>query len=126
MVRSVTGLIRVNLRNNFAWFTDLLARFGFKLPSPWLRACCSAGFVQIDSGELDKLFGYLRFCLEQVCADMEMESLLKALDGDMFSPAPVVIRPQSRCSPQWQEHPCPGSPGHSHPCCRCCRQGCGH
>ena len=89
MVRSLTGMDgRVNLRNNFAWFTDLLARFGFKLPSPWLRACCSAGFVQIDSGELDKLFGYLRFCLEQVCADMEMESLLKALDGEYVLPGP--------------------------------------
>ena len=89
MVRSVTGSDgRVNLRNNFSWFTDLLSRFGFNLPSPWLRACCSAGFSDINITELDKLFGYLRFCLEQVCADMEMESLLKALDGKYILPGP--------------------------------------
>ena len=89
MVRSLTGRDgRVSLRNSFGWFYDLLAKFGFKLPSPWLRACCSAGFVQIDSTELDKLFAYLRFCLEQVCADMEMESLLKALDGEYILPGP--------------------------------------
>jgi magnesium chelatase subunit H len=89
MVRTLTGRDgRVSLRNSFGWFYDLLAKFGFKLPSPWLRACCTAGFVQIDSAELDKLFAYLRFCLEQVCADMEMESLLKALDGEYILPGP--------------------------------------
>jgi magnesium chelatase subunit H len=89
MVRTLTGRDgRVSLRNSFGWFYDLLAKFGFKLPSPWLRACCTAGFVQIDSTELDKLFAYLRFCLEQVCADMEMESLLKALDGEYILPGP--------------------------------------
>ena len=89
MVRSVTGSDgRVNLRNNWSWFTDLLARFGFKLPSPWLKACRSNGFSDIDTTDLDKLFGYLRFCLEQVCADMEMESLLKALDGEYILPGP--------------------------------------
>ena len=76
------------MRNSFDWFFDLLARFGFKLPSPWLRSCCAAGFTQIDSTELDKLFTYLRFCLEQVCADMEMESLLKALDGEYVQSGP--------------------------------------
>ncbi len=89
MVRSVTGSDgRVNLRNNWSWFTDLLARFGFKLPSPWLKACRSNGFSDIETTDLDKLFGYLRFCLEQVCADMEMESLLKALDGEYILPGP--------------------------------------
>merc|ERR1711965_637545 len=40
MVRSVTGSDgRVNLRNNWSWFSDLLTRFGFKLPTPWLKAC---------------------------------------------------------------------------------------
>ncbi|MEB3159496.1 MAG: magnesium chelatase subunit H, partial [Synechococcus sp.] len=89
MVRSLTGLDgRVNLRGNFGWLMDLLTKFGFKLPTPWLRACCSAGFTSIDSVELDKLFAYLRFCLEQVCADMEMESLLRALDGEYVLPGP--------------------------------------
>ena len=89
MVRSLTGLDgRVNLRGNFGWLMDWLTKFGFKLPTPWLRACCSAGFTSIDSAELDKLFAYLRFCLEQVCADMEMESLLRALDGEYVLPGP--------------------------------------
>ncbi|TCD55425.1 magnesium chelatase subunit H [Synechococcus sp. BS56D] len=89
MVRSLTGLDgRVNLRGNFGWLLDLLTRFGFKLPTPWLRACCSAGFTSVDSVALDKLFAYLRFCLEQVCADMEMLSLLRALDGEYVLPGP--------------------------------------
>ena len=92
MVRSLTGCDgRVSLRNSFGWFYDLLAKFGFNF-FPWLRACCSAGFVQIDSTELDKLFAYLRFCLEQVCADMEMESLLKASMASTSFQAPVAIR----------------------------------
>ena len=91
MVRSLTGRDgRVNLRENLGWLIDLdlMARFGLQFPSPWLRACCQAGFAQVDRGELDKLFAYLRFCLEQICADMEMESLLRALDGEYVIPGP--------------------------------------
>jgi magnesium chelatase subunit H len=89
MVRSLTGTDgRVSMRDRFGWFYDVLARFGFKLPAPWLKACRNADFAQIDATELDKLFGYLRFCLEQICADMEMESLLKALDGEYILPGP--------------------------------------
>ncbi|MGB4699050.1 MAG: magnesium chelatase subunit H, partial [Parasynechococcus sp.] len=89
MVRSLTGTDgRVSMRDSFGWFYDVLARFGFKLSSPWLKACRNADFAQIDATELDKLFGYLRFCLEQICADMEMESLLKALDGEYILPGP--------------------------------------
>ncbi len=89
MVRSVTGSDgRVNLRGNFGWFFDLLERFGVRLPSPWLSACRAAGFPGVDAAELDNLFGYLRFCLEQICADMEMESLLRALDGEYVIPGP--------------------------------------
>ena len=89
MVRAVTGSDgRVNLRNNWSWFGNLLSRFGIKRSSPWLKACRTKGFSEVDPTELDKLFGYLRFCLEQVCADMEMESLLKALDGEYILPGP--------------------------------------
>ena len=89
MVRSVTGSDgRVNLRNKWSWLSNLLSRFGVKRSSPWLKACRTNGFSEIDPTELDKLFGYLRFCLEQVCADMEMESLLKALDGEYILPGP--------------------------------------
>ncbi len=89
MVRSLTGGDgRVNMRENFGWFLDLISRFGFKLPTPWFRACSAAGFTGVDSAALDTLFTYLRFCLQQICADMEMESLLRALDGEYILPGP--------------------------------------
>jgi len=89
MVKEVTGSDgRVTLRRNFSWFFNLLERFGFQLPSPWLAACRSGGFGEVDQAELDKTFAYLRFCLEQICADMEMESLLRALDGEYVLPGP--------------------------------------
>ncbi len=89
MVRSLTGSDgRVNMRESFSWFLDLIARFGFKLPTPWFRACSSGDFANVDSTALDTLFTYLRFCLQQICADMEMESLLRALDGEYVLPGP--------------------------------------
>ncbi|HRD41511.1 MAG TPA: magnesium chelatase subunit H [Prochlorococcaceae cyanobacterium AMR_MDS_5431] len=89
MVRSLTGTDgRVSLKNNFGWVFKLLGRIGFNLPNPWLRACYSSGFTSVNVIELDKLFAYLRFCLEQICADMEMESLIKALDGEYVLPGP--------------------------------------
>ena len=89
MVRSLTGSDgRVNMRESFSWFLNLIARFGFKLPTPWFRACSSGGFANVDSTALDTLFTYLRFCLQQICADMEMESLLRALDGEYVLPGP--------------------------------------
>ncbi len=89
MVRSLTGGDgRVNMRENFGWFLDLISRFGFKLPMPWFRACSAGGFTSVDSTALDTLFTYLRFCLQQICADMEMESLLRALDGEYILPGP--------------------------------------
>ena len=89
MVRSLTGGDgRVNMRENFGWFLDLISRFGFKAPTPWFRACSAGGFTTVDSTALDTLFTYLRFCLQQICADMEMESLLRALDGEYILPGP--------------------------------------
>jgi len=89
MVRAVTGSDgRVDLKGRFGWFFALLERFGYERPSPWLSSCRSSGFAGVDPLELDKLFGYLRFCLEQICADMEMESLLRALDGEYVIPGP--------------------------------------
>jgi magnesium chelatase subunit H len=89
MVRSLTGGDgRVNMRENFGWFFDLISRFGFNFPTPWFRACSAGGFTSVDSTALDTLFNYLRFCLEQICADMEMESLLRALDGEYVLPGP--------------------------------------
>merc|ERR1711937_319682 len=63
---------------------DFLTVFGITIPTPWLRVCRLKGFEKIDQKELNKLFDYLLFCLEQVCADKEMESLIKALDGNLL------------------------------------------
>ena len=67
---------------------DFLTVFGITIPTPWLRVCRLKGFEKIDQKELNKLFDYLLFCLEQVCADKEMESLIKALDGNYVLPGP--------------------------------------
>ena len=89
MVRSLTGRDgRVTLQDSFGWLWRTLERFGMRLPSPWLRVCCAAGFSQVNAVELDRLFTYLRGCLELVCADEEMQSLLRALDGNYVLPGP--------------------------------------
>jgi len=67
---------------------DFLKVFGLNLPTPWLRVCSLNGFNEVNQKELNKLFDYLLFCLEQVCADKEMESLIKALDGNYVLPGP--------------------------------------
>ena len=90
MVLSLTGNDgRVNMRKNFiSNLIDLLKSLGLSFPDPWLKQCRKAGFSNINQTELDKLFVYLRFCLEQICADKEMESLLNALEGDYVLPGP--------------------------------------
>jgi len=67
---------------------DFLKVFGLNLPTPWLRVCNFNGFNEVNQKELNKLFDYLLFCLEQVCADKEMDSLIKALDGNYVLPGP--------------------------------------
>ncbi len=89
MVRALTGRDgRVTLQDSFGWLWRSLERLGLRLPSPWLRVCCGAGFTQVNAVELDRLFTYLRGCLELVCADEEMQSLLRALDGNYVLPGP--------------------------------------
>jgi len=90
MVKSLTGRDgRVNMKKNF-WtlIVEFLRGIGFSIPSPWQSSAKKAGFENVNVSSLDKLFDYLRFCLEQICADKEMESLLKALDGDYVIPGP--------------------------------------
>ncbi len=67
---------------------DFLKVFGLNLPTPWLRVCRLNGFNEVNQKEINKLFDYLLFCLEQVCADKEMDSLIKALDGNYVLPGP--------------------------------------
>ncbi len=90
MVMSLTGRDgRVTMKKNInSLFNDILSTVGIKQKAQWLKACIEEGFRNIDTSELDKLFNYLLYCLEQICADKEMESLLKALDGDYVLPGP--------------------------------------
>tara|TARA_B100000700_G_scaffold36280_1_gene35475 strand:+ start:1331 stop:5284 length:3954 start_codon:yes stop_codon:yes gene_type:complete len=90
LVLSMTGLDgRVTMNKNlYTLFLDFLRNIGVNIPSPWLRECTKLGFRNIDNNALEKLFDYIRFCLKQICADKEMESLLSALDGDYVLPGP--------------------------------------
>jgi magnesium chelatase subunit H len=88
MVREVTGNDgRVSLVKRFAWLEKLLAFFGIQLKPAYQKALEAQGY-QVDVGQLKILFDYLQFCLEQVCADLEMQNLIKALDGEYVTPAP--------------------------------------
>ncbi|KGG15223.1 MULTISPECIES: magnesium chelatase subunit H [unclassified Prochlorococcus] len=90
MVISLTGSDgRVSLNKSLITrLIEFLQILGLNFPSPWMNACQKNGFKNINVKELDKLFDYLRFCLNQICADKEMDSLLKALDGDYVLPGP--------------------------------------
>ncbi len=90
LVNSLTGNDgRVTLKKNLMTIIlDFLKKLGVQIPSPWITKCKQGGFQNIDQNELDKLFKYLRFCLDQICADKEMESLLSALDGNYVLPGP--------------------------------------
>ncbi|WP_338463021.1 magnesium chelatase subunit H [Synechococcus elongatus IITB7] len=88
MVREVTGNDgRVSLVKRFAWIEKLLAFFNIKLKPAYQRALEAKGY-KVDEDALKVLFDYLQFCLEQVCADLEMQNLVKALDGEYVMPAP--------------------------------------
>ena len=62
--------------------------FNMKKKTPWLEAMSEAGFPNIDQEAIKPLFEYLEFCLEQVCADNELGSLLRALEGEYILPGP--------------------------------------
>lgn len=56
--------------------------------TPWLEALTNAGYGQVDPELLKPLFKFLEFCLEQVCADKELDGLLQALNGEYVIPGP--------------------------------------
>lgn len=62
--------------------------FGMRKRNPWIEALSQAGFSNIDSDAIKTLFEYLEFCLQQVCADNELGSLLRALEGEYILPGP--------------------------------------
>ncbi|MEL7083676.1 MAG: magnesium chelatase subunit H [Cyanobacteria bacterium J06597_1] len=55
---------------------------------PWVVALQEAGFPNVDEEQLKPLMEFLEFCLEQACADFELGSLIKALDGEYVLPGP--------------------------------------
>ncbi len=90
MVFSLTGRDgRVNMQTSFiSKLIEILQKLGFDFPDPWIKECRKSGFKNVDTTSINNLFKYLRFCLDQICADKEMESLLKALDGNYVLPGP--------------------------------------
>ncbi|NEP03654.1 MAG: magnesium chelatase subunit H [Okeania sp. SIO2G4] len=62
--------------------------FNMRKKAPWIEALEAAGFPDVDGEVIKPLFEYLEFCLEQVCADNELGSLLRALEGEYILPGP--------------------------------------
>jgi len=56
--------------------------------SPMLSALKKQGFDKVQDPDLEKLFGYLEFCLKQVVADNEMGALIEGLNGEYTLPGP--------------------------------------
>ncbi|MCM1983533.1 magnesium chelatase subunit H [Lyngbya confervoides] len=79
---------RVSMVERFGWLKKVLRWLGFKQKPAYLKALIKAGYKDLDEEQLKTLFDYLQFCLTQVCADMEMTSLLRALDGEYVLPGP--------------------------------------
>ena len=62
--------------------------FQFGKKEPWIDALRDAGYGDVDTEAIKPLFEYLKFCLKQVCADNELGSLLRALEGEYVEPGP--------------------------------------
>ncbi|AFZ04452.1 magnesium chelatase subunit H [Calothrix sp. PCC 6303] len=62
--------------------------FNMGKKEPWVEALHKAGYTNVDTDPLKKLFQYLEFCLEQICADKELAGLLKGLEGEYILPGP--------------------------------------
>jgi len=56
--------------------------------APWVETLHQLGYNKVDQDDLKPLFEYLEFCLQQICADNELGSLLRALEGEYILPGP--------------------------------------
>eukprot|EP00741_Cyanophora_paradoxa_P011184 tig00020554_g10804.t1 len=56
--------------------------------SPVAEAIAKAGFENASEADLKPLLEYLQFCLQQVVADNELASLVRALEGEYITPGP--------------------------------------
>jgi len=82
----------VNIRSDSEGRVSLLDKlnvFNLGKKDPyWLQALHDLGYKKVDPEQLKPLFEYLEFCLEQVCADNELGSLIMALNGEYIIPGP--------------------------------------
>ena len=62
--------------------------FNMGKKAPWVETLHQMGYNKVSQDELKPLFEYLEFCLQQVCADNELGSLLRALEGEYILPGP--------------------------------------
>ncbi len=79
---------RVSLIQKFGWLKKLLGWLGIEQKPAYLKSLLKLGYRDLNLEKLQVLFDYLQFCLTQICADMEMASLLRALDGEYVLPGP--------------------------------------
>merc|ERR1719327_1945527 len=69
-------------------FVDILGKLSGAKEDPWVRALNKTAFKKANREEMEKVFNYLNFCLQQVVKDAELDSLLKALRGEYVEPGP--------------------------------------
>jgi magnesium chelatase subunit H len=65
-----------------------LNKFNLGKNEPWVEILHQTGYPKVDREALKPLFEYLEFCLQQICADNELVSLLKGLEGEYILPGP--------------------------------------
>merc|ERR1719327_2653700 len=69
-------------------FVDILGKLSGAKEDPWVRALNKTAFKNANKEEMEKVFNYLNFCLQQVVKDAELDSLMKALRGEYVEPGP--------------------------------------
>jgi magnesium chelatase subunit H len=68
---------------------SMLSAFNFGgSKAVWTKALHKLGYKNVEDDSLTSLFEYLQFCLKQIVADNEVDSLLRALDGEYILPGP--------------------------------------
>jgi len=69
-------------------FVDILGKLSGAKAEPWVEALKDTAFNKADQIEMQKVFDYLNFCLQQVVKDAELDSLMQALRGEYVLPGP--------------------------------------
>ncbi|BBA79010.1 magnesium chelatase subunit H [cyanobacterium endosymbiont of Rhopalodia gibberula] len=86
---TVTSLIQAQVNaDGRVSFVSKLSFLKISRKVPWVETLHQLGYKNIDQEALRSLFEYLEFCLEKLCANNELEGLLKALEGEYVLPGP--------------------------------------